>query len=153
MLTGPLREVDVGFVPSPSGSGALVLHSEDAADCLVVFMAAATPDRGRRQAAVATFHECMQSIFGYPNDEAWAALPEANYGFFEVLDSDWSDRLNAFNRTRFPDAELRGGLRHYFMGCHDSSGQFLAGGLSVQVFEDYKAALAEALQRYDLGHD
>jgi hypothetical protein len=150
VLSGPLREVDVGLVPRPSGSGALVLHGEDAADCLVVFMAMATPDYRPRQAAVATFHHCAQSIFGYPNDEAYSAVPQATYGFFEVLDSDWSDRLSAFNRLSFPDAEPSGGLRHYFMGCHDSSGQFLAAGLSVEVFEDYMMALAEALRRYDL---
>jgi hypothetical protein len=150
VLTGPLREVDVGFVPCPSGSGALVLHGEDAADCLVVFMAVATPGHWPRHAAVATFHDCEQSVFGYPNDEAYSAVPEATYGFFEVLDSDWNDRLGAFNRRSFPDTKPSGRLRHYFMGCHDASGQFLAGDLSVEVFEDYAVALAEALRRHDL---
>jgi hypothetical protein len=150
MLTGRLRELDLGVIPSPSGAGALVLHAEEEADCLVVFMAFNPTDR-TRTAALATFSDCSQSIFGYPNDEAYWGVPDAGYGFYEVLDSDWSQRLTEFNRLRFPDTMPDNESRHYFMGCHDASGQFLAHDLSVEpVGGGFGAALNEALRRYRL---
>jgi hypothetical protein len=149
MLTGPLRKLDLGIIPAPSGAGALVLHGEEVADCLVVFMAWSPADR-TTTAALATFKACMQSIFGYPNDEAYGGVPDASYGFYEVLDSDWSDRLTEFNRLQFPDTPSpTAESRHYFMGCHDASGQFLARDLSVETFsEGFNSALSEALRRY-----
>jgi hypothetical protein len=148
MLTGPLREIDLGVIPSPSGAGALVLHGEEEADCLVVFMAWRPADR-TNTVALATFRSCRQSIFGYPNDEAYSGVPDASYGFFEVLNSDWSERLAEFNRLRFPDTRPSTASHHYFMGCHDASGQFLADDLSVETFNGgYKSVLHEALRRY-----
>lgn len=150
MLTGRLRELDQGVIPSPAGAGALVLHGEEEADCVVVFMAF-NPRNRTSTAALATFRGCSQSIFGYPNDEAYWGVPDAGYGFYEVLDSDWSDRLTEFNRLRFPDTPPNHERRHYFMGCHDASGQFLAHGLSVDaVSGGFDAALNEALRRYRL---
>lgn len=150
MLTGRLRELELGIIPSPSGAGALVLHGEEEADCVVVFMAFNPTDR-TRMAALATFRDCSQSIFGYPNDEAYWGVPNAGYGFYEVLDSDWSERLTEFNRLRFPDTMPDQERRHYFMGCHDASGQFLARDLVVEgVNGGFDAALSKALGRYRL---
>jgi hypothetical protein len=150
MLTGRLRELDLGVIPSPSGAGALVLHGEEEADCVVVFMAFKPTDR-TRTAALATFRDCSQSIFGYPNDEAYGGVLDASYGFYEVLDSGWSERLTEFNRLRFPDTVPDYESRHYFMGCHDASGQFLARDLSVEVVSGgFDSALDEALRRYRL---
>jgi hypothetical protein len=113
-----------------------------------VFTAWRPADR-TRTVALATFRSCRQSIFGYPNDEAYSGVPDANYGFFEVLNSDWSDRLTEFNRLRFPDTRPSTTNHHYFMGCHDASGQFLAADLSVETFNgSYKSVLNEALRRY-----
>src|SRR5690242_2998514 len=141
VLRGPLREVDLGIVPAPSGAAALVLHAENESNCLVVFMAWDVAN-GTHPGAIATFSECKQSIFGYPNDEAYSGALDAAYGFFEVLESDWNTQLNEFNRLQFPDSPPSAELRHYFMGCHDASGQFLARDISVQVFDEgYAAAL------------
>lgn len=148
MLTGPLRELDLGLIPSPAGAGALVLHGEEQADCLVVFIAFRPADR-TDTAALATFSNCTQSIFGYPNDEAYWAVLGAGYGFYEVLDSDWADRRTQFNRLRFPDTDPDRHSRHYFMGCHDASGQFLARDLSVETISGgFDSALTEALRRH-----
>jgi hypothetical protein len=114
----------MGIIPSPAGAGALLLHGEDDRDCFVVFMGR-NPSTQARTAALATFSWCTQSIFGYPNDEAYWGIPEAGYSFYEVRDTDWSDRLTEFNRLRFPDTKPATELRHFFMGCHDASGQFL----------------------------
>jgi hypothetical protein len=63
----------------------------------------------QRLTAIVTFEGCLQSAFGYPNDEAtWgdprgAAGDEPGYGFFEILDSTWLGRLIAYNNHAFPD--------------------------------------------------
>jgi len=148
MLTGPLRKLDLGIIPSPSGAGALVLHGEEEADCLVVFRGFSPADR-TNPVALATFSGCRQSVFGYPNDEAYWGVPGAGYGFYEVLDSDWSARLPQFNLLRFPGTRHDRESRHYFMGCHDASGQFLARDLSVEALSGrFDSALDEALRRY-----
>jgi hypothetical protein len=143
MLSGLLNQLDVGASPSPSGPAALVLHYEEGSDCLVVFVT-----DGPRRPAIATFARCSQSIFGYPNDEAYWGVPGAGYGFYEVVESDWAERVAEFNRLRFPGTGVRTEARHFFMGCHDSSGQFLADDLRVEVFDrEYHAVVQEALTR------
>lgn len=87
------REItEHGVIPAPSGAGALLLHAEEGLDCLVVLGAFRSADKARLTGIV-TFERCMQSVFGYPNDEAYwhdprgAAGDRPGYGFFEVLDS------------------------------------------------------------------
>lgn len=151
MLTGPMRELDVGLIPSPSGASALLLHSEEGADALVVFVGWNQAER-TRHVAIATFQQCSQSIFGYPNDEAYFAVPGAGYGFYEVLDSDWGRRRDDFNQISFPDRTVANSQSHYFMGYHDASAQFLASGLSVEVFDgEFDRAVADGLARLGFG--
>ena len=149
VLNGPLVELDLGVIPSPSGPCALVLHGEENSDCLVVMHVHRPADPAAELAAVVTFHSCEQSTFGYPNDEAYWAVEGAGYGFYEVPDSDWDLRLREFNLQRFPHPHPSAyRLRHYFMGCHDASGQFLAVGLTIEVVpEGYTAALRRALRQ------
>lgn len=143
MLSGPLHRLDLGVSPSPSGPAALVLHYEEGSDCLVVFLT-----DGPRRPAIATFARCSQSIFGYPNDEAYWGVAGAGYGFYEVVQSDWPESVAEFNRLQFQGTPARMEARHFFMGCHDCSGQFLADDLRVEVFDrDYRAVVEEALTR------
>jgi hypothetical protein len=145
---------DLGVIASPSGAGALLLHGEEEADCLVVLQVWRAADRVRLP-AIATFVGCHQSIFGYPNDEAYWLDPRRlqsevglGYGFYEVLGSSWEVSLQEYNRNAFPDTPSRKSLRHFFLGCHDSSGQFLAKDLTVETFEDdYRSVLNVALSR------
>lgn len=81
------------------------------------------------------------------------AIPSSNgqvpgYGFYEVLDSEWPAKLADFNRHAFPpERDLEWG-RHFFIGCHDGSGQFLAQELSVEVFDDpYPEVVEVAVSR------
>lgn len=146
MLTERFTQLDLAAIPSPSGAGALVLHSEEAADCLVVLMVSRLSDHARK-AAIATFEHCRQSVFGYPNDEALWAVPELGYGFYEAAESTWPAQIAEFNRRRFPDTP-DSDARHFFMGCHDASGQFLAQDLRIEIFDqDFHEVLAEALRR------
>jgi hypothetical protein len=87
-----------------------------------------------------TLEWCEQSAFGYPNDEAcWHDPRRADgdrpgYGFFEVLSSTWNERLSAYNRHAFPDRPpTSSSLRHFFIGCHDVSEEFLAKDLKVEI--------------------
>ncbi len=144
-----------GVIPAPSGAGALLLHAEEGLDCLVVLGVFRAADKARLTAIV-TFEGCMLSVFGYPNDEAYwhdprgAAGDMPGYGFFEILDSAWPGRLIAYNRHAFPDRTPShyATLRHYFIGCHDASGEFLARGMKIELTSGgYGQAAREALQR------
>ena len=146
---------DHDVVPAPSGAGALLLHAEEGLDCLVILGVFRPADKARLTVIV-TFERCMQSVFGYPNDEAYrhdprgAAGDRPGYGFFEVLDSAWPGRLTAYNRHAFPGRTPShyAALRHYFIGCHDASGEFLAQGMRIELTSgSYGEAAREALQR------
>jgi len=66
------------------------------------------------------------------------------------LSSTWSERLIAYNRHAFPDRTPSRwpGLRHFFIGCHDASGEFLAEDLKVEITDDsFQDALTEAVNR------
>ena len=98
----------------------------------------------------------MQSVFGYPNDEAYWHDPRGSagdrpgYGFFEIINSTWHERLLAYNRHAFPDRTPShpAGLRHYFIGCHDSSGEFLAASMKIELATgSYQEAAREAMRR------
>ena len=98
----------------------------------------------------------MQSVFGYPNDEAYSHDPRGpagdrpGYGFFEVLDSTWPDRLIDDNRHAFPDSTPShyAAMRHHFIGCHDASGEFLAQGMKIRLTGgSYEEAAREACER------
>jgi hypothetical protein len=67
---------DHGVIPAPSGAGALLLHAEEGLDALVVLGVFRPADKAQLTAIV-TFEQCMQSVFGYPNDEAYRHDPRA----------------------------------------------------------------------------
>jgi hypothetical protein len=143
-----------GVIPSPSGAGALLLHPEEGYDCLLVLGVFRKEDRANLT-AILTLRGCLQSVFGYPNDEAYGHDPRAavgerlSYGFYEVVNSTWPERLIAYNRHAFPDSTPPhyAACRHYFVGCHDASGQFLAESLEVELTSSYAEAIQEALRR------
>jgi hypothetical protein len=145
---------EFGVIPAPSGAGAVVIHAEDGRDCRVVLVVVRPADQ-ERKVAIVTLEWCKQSVFGYPNDEAYWHDPRGadgdrpGYGFYEVLSSTWDERLKTYNRHAFPDlTPSHSGLRHYFIGCHDASGEFLARDLKVEITDGtYQEALGEAVNR------
>jgi len=143
-----------GFIPAPSGAGAVMIHAEED-DCRVVLIVHRPADKTRK-IAIVTLAACMQSVFGYPNDEAYwydprgAAGDRPGYGFYEVLSSTWPQRLITYNRHAFPGRTPAhyAGLRHFFIGCHDASGEFLAEDLTVEITDgSFGAALREVVSR------
>jgi hypothetical protein len=92
-----------------------------------------------RQEAIAliTIRGVVQSIFGYPNEEAFWKDPRGDlgHGFFEVADSPWTDEINDYNVATFGTEYMSGSAaRHFFIGSKDASAQFLARDLAVEVF-------------------
>jgi hypothetical protein len=150
------REIaEYGVIPAPSGAGAVVIHAEEGRDCRVVLRVLRLADKADK-VAIVTLEWCMQSVFGYPNDEAYWHDPRGadgdrpGYGFYEVLSSTWPGRLVAYNRRAFPDSTPShyASLRHFFIGCHDASGEFLALELTVEITDgSYQEALEEAANR------
>lgn len=95
-------------------------------------------------------------MFGYPNDETYchdprgAAGDRPGYDFFEVLDSAWPGRLIAYNRHAFPDSTPSHYtvLRHYFVGCHDASDEFLTQDMKIELTgAGYGQTACKALQQ------
>jgi hypothetical protein len=140
-----------GVIPDPAGAGAVLLQSEEGYNCHLVFWVARETDHSDA-VAIMTVVGCRQSVFGYPNDEAWGYDQQGNalelsYGFYEVLDSDWAERLAAYNRRAFPSVQMEWG-KHFFIACHDGSAQFLAQDLRLEIFDgSFDEAIAEAARR------
>jgi hypothetical protein len=153
---GRFRQItDHGVIPRPSGAGALLLHAEEGRDCLMVLGVFRPADKAEL-IAIVTFEWCEQSVFGYPNDEAYWHDPRGSagdtpgYGFYQVINSTWHDRLLACNRHAFPDRapSRHADLHHYFIGCHDASGEFLARNLKIELASgSYQEATREAIRR------
>jgi hypothetical protein len=142
-------ELDLGVRPAPAGSGELLLHT-DGPDALLVLLVN-DRDNSRAGPAIVTLVGCQQSVFGYPNDEArWGdpRLRGLGYGFFEVLDSPWPQRLGRYNRPAFPTRTVHRPLRHFGVSCHESLGEFLAADIRVELGpETFAQAVREALRR------
>jgi hypothetical protein len=110
-----------GVIPAPAGAGAVVIHAEEEGDCRVVLNVFRPADKAHK-IAIVTLSRCLQSVFGYPNDEAYRHDPrgeagdQPGYGFYEVLSSTWPQRLIAYNRHAFPDSTPGhySGYRHFF---------------------------------------
>ena len=131
------NRIDTAYDPDPGGSGEVLLA--DSGSVQVVFHSRAG------HVAIAKFHEYAQLNFGYPNDEASGAIhPELVYGFYEVLDSDWSSRLNQQNSLRFPGGLARFNRKHFIAIFHETTLQVLAQGLSVEAVRDSFSAAVES---------
>jgi hypothetical protein len=106
------KPIDVGCVPSVSGSGEFFLQSELSNAFLIFRAVAKDKDSAGKYAvvgwAVVRFERCEQSKFGYPNDEALPGHPLYGKGFsghgvFEVINSTWEQTLRDQNRIAFPN--------------------------------------------------
>lgn len=110
--------------------------------------------------ALITIVGMSQSVFGYPNEEAfwYDSRGDLGKGFYELRGSTWLHNVTAYNtrtrESRHLDQRLDGkyvGALHFFVASKDVSAQFLAQGLRVEVFQDrpFKAVRDEAIRRLD----
>jgi hypothetical protein len=126
MRYSPIR---TDFTPSPSGSGEVLFA--DAGSVSVVYYAE------NDKVAVATFLGYAQLEFGYPNDEASSAIyPGLSYGFYEVVESRWSRRLNRLNALAFPAAKATFNRGHYLALFHETTLNVLAVDLDIRATGD-----------------
>ena len=94
----------------------------------------------------------VQSMFGYPNEEAFWKDPRMalGHGCYEIIGSSWAAHIDDYNRRSFgfpwPGAM---DLHHYFVGSKDTSCQILARELRVQVFpgEPFRAVVEASHRR------
>jgi hypothetical protein len=145
------------ITPAPSGSGEIVLQGEDG-ECLLVLRVTHN-DGHSSSSAVVTFHRCLQTVFGYPNDEARAGderQRDNGYGFYEITNSPWVGRLQSYNRKAFPPASGHtsgeewpfGTLRHFVVRTHENTREFLAADMTIDVEHgSFATAAAKALAK------
>jgi hypothetical protein len=160
---GTFIKLDLGFTPSPSGGGLFLLQAEEVGDVFALLNgyepSLDAPDRLEATALV-TVMGVTQSVYGYPNEEAFwnDSRGDVGHGFYEVQESAWHSNLLEYNTRTYgsrnavwsPPSESDQ-PRHFFVGSKDVSGQFLARGLRVECFTDtpYKQVRDEALRRMD----
>ena len=107
-----------------------------------------------------TVRGVVQMIYGYPNEEAYWHDPrgDLSHGASEIVGSPWSESINSYNATTFGSSYIEGEptlFRHFFVGSKDSSAQFLARDLTLDLFEEptllaaYRKAVEDALRRLD----
>lgn len=143
-LGGTPRKLDLGFVPAPSGGGLTLFQQEEVHECYMVMIGyAPSMDSPERQqgCALVTATGFRQSVFGYPNEEAYWKDPRGRlgHGFYELVDSSWSDNVNEYNQRSFGEPLFKRPrptrrARHFFIGSKDASCQVLAVDLEVEVF-------------------
>jgi hypothetical protein len=160
---GTFVRLDLGFVPSPSGAGLCLIQAEEVHDVFVLLYGYTpgldAPDR-QEATALVTVIGLNQSVFGYPNEEAfwYDNRGDVGHGFYEVQDSGWHANILDYNRrtygSRNPTWQMQGMFespRHFFVGSKDDSAQLLAQGLRVESFTDrsYRQVRDEAIRRMD----
>lgn len=97
------------------------------------------PDTPGEPAAIVRFNMVTASMFGPPNDEAFAGHPLASrglrpYGAFEVLDSSWVrrlERMNAVHPLHRPESYST--CRHLVLTFHDSVFECVADGYTCEL--------------------
>jgi len=91
--------------------------------------------------ALFRFSFCYASIFGAPNDEAFAGHPLADrglepYGAFVIENSSWIRQLERMNSVHpFHKPERFWALKHYVLSFHDSTFECVADGYTVELHD------------------
>ena len=156
--------IDVGCQPSPSGSGELIIQSEDST--IVVFVAVDTmlSERGfleDKGIAVVRCVGCNQTRHGYPNDEGrpehplWHVGLSETEGIAEVENSSWVSEVSkqqelARRRLWGEHAQATAAkdtkLKHFIFKFKESTFECLALDLSVSLHtESYEEAVRQAV--------
>lgn len=142
-MTESFRPLDIGFSPEAAVSGPILLQS----DLSTTLIFNATKKIGGKYASVGhgivTFKNCSITKFGYPNDDAWRAIPRTKnltYDAYEVFESEWDNELDRLNRFGFPNYQRRR-RRHFVWLFHDSSFECLAEDWSARVSDEPIAAI------------
>jgi hypothetical protein len=144
-------ELDIGCKPDAAVSGPILLQTDNAT--FLTFNAVRDSGDGKHTSAgtaILEFKVCSSTRFGYPNDEAWAAIPRTKhlgYGVYEVQNSEWKSEIAQLNRHAFPETKEWHG-RHFLILFHDSSFECIADGFEVEVTHElYERIWTRVYQR------
>lgn len=161
-LSGTIRELSFPFTVSPSGGDLAVFAAEERRNAYVLlcgYTPSLNADERQECVALVTIGRVSQLRYGYPNEEAFWKDPRGklDHGVFEIVGSGWREAIDSYNRASFgtdwwhPDSSPR----HFFIGSKDSSAQFLASEIELEIYTDtplraaYAEARQEALRRLD----
>jgi hypothetical protein len=135
------RRLDLGFQPAPSGGVMHFWHREEGRRSYLTIWGypSGLTMSENPICALVTGVGCVQSVFGYPNDDAFERDRRGDglgHGFFEIEGSSWLTNLHEYNRkTIGSDIPIYGDVpRHYFIGSKDGSCQMLCRELLVEPF-------------------
>ena len=134
----------------------MLLQEEEAHRCYVVAIGCSpNDDFSHRTSALITVWGVVQSVFGYPSEEAWTRDPRlAQSGSVcEIVDSFWKSSLLTYDHEIFdpprgsqmsPELYFEPAslppLRHFFLGSKDVSAQFLGRDLTLELFPNVSFA-------------
>lgn len=132
--------IDIGVVPEAAVSGPVLLQSDQSTFLIFNAMKRHPSTESYTDAglAICEFPGCRITKFGYPNDEAWSAIPRTrglSYDVCEVANSEWDKETAALNRHRFPDFTMRT-KRHFLILFHDSSFECIAEDIRCQTSDE-----------------
>lgn len=135
VLARPARSRWLASTPSPWRTFFKILPPNGTALPVRV----AGPGTSGEPAAIVRFARPYASMFGPPNDEAFAGHPLAArglrpYGAFEVQDSSWIRRLEKMNSVHpCHRPEHFSIYRHFILAFHDTTFECVATGYSHEL--------------------
>ena len=142
----PAEDAGFGFMPSPSGSGEVVLSVDEKA--IISFFGCddtQTPykDLGR----VAIVCEAVLALkHGYPNDEPRSNIPsfksinsqDVFIPIAKILNNDWESEISEDNRHKFPNTKFKThGYKHLVFQFKESTAEVLCQDCRVKMDLDW----------------
>jgi len=131
-------EVSTPFRPSAGAPDPAIWQDEHGA-----VIVCETDDDCLHNRVVFRFQGCLQTRFGYPNDEALGGHPLyagglRHYALFEVLNSAWLSDLVRQNRVVFPNDTSwpHRPYRHFVLTFHDSTFEALCMNVGTQATDE-----------------
>lgn len=142
----PAEDANLGFVPSPSGSGEVVLSVDEKA-IISFFGCDDTQTPYRDLGRVAVVCEAVLALkHGYPNDEPRSSIPnfksinsqDIYIPIAKILNSDWANKISQDNRHKFPETDFAShGLKHLVFQFKESTAQVLCQDYRVKMNLDW----------------
>ena len=131
--------LNVGLYPDPGAPQPVLLQDEQRAT--LVFTAITTDEQ--TVTAIAEFHGCLATRFGYPGDEALPGHPLYKHGLryhdvMDVLHSSWLRQVEEQDAAAFPQPP-NWEQRHFIITLHDSTFECLADELTIRTTDDPRA--------------
>ena len=153
----PAEDAGFGCVPSPSGSGEMILSTDGKA--IISFLGCddsqeSYKDLGR-VAVVCDRVLAMKN--GYPNDEPRSWIPRFTdicsmtkyIPVARILNDDWAKQLSKDNEHKFPESDyINADLKHYVFLFKESTTEVLCQECRVETNLDYESLFEFAQKEF-----